>query len=196
MSARNFALGLMAMLAVELPQAFAAEESSKVVTAPPRVGIANAVGLPAAQDENCRRSKDRIVREGCARVRSILAIMSAEPRAAWADKTEAFLRDWMERLGPDGFTFRRVECRLSWCVLESESTVGAGSGSGHDMVMPSAEAARNKLFQVENTFAPKPDDPSVSDVLIFFKRYCKSVSEALDSDNKLAPNFYTLGETC
>jgi len=123
--------------------------------------------------------------------------MSAEPRGAWADGVESFLRQWMESLGPDGFTFRSTECRLSWCVVEAESTVGAGDRRGHDIVLDSSAAKKNRLFQFENMFAKEPGDPPVWHVFVLFKRYCDSVEEVFDSGGVgLVSDFYTLGQHC
>jgi hypothetical protein len=163
------------------------------------LGATKPIELPAVQEANCKRlSADDPVHGQCVRVRQILTLMSAEPRAAaWADGMESFLRRWMESLGPDGFTFHNVQCRLSWCVVEAESTVGAGEDRrGHNIVMDSAQAANKKLFQIENMFARKPDDATVWNVLVVFKRYCTSAGEVLDSDGHLVPNFDTLGQEC
>ena len=161
-------------------------------------GVKKPIELPAVQEANCKRlSAGDPVHEQCVRVRHILSVMSAEPRAAWADGMESFLRRWMESLGPDRFTFRTAQCRLSWCVVEAESTVGAGEDRrGHNIVLDSAQAADKKIFQVENLFARKPDVPAVWTVLVVFKRYCASTNEAVDGDGHLTPNFDTLGQEC
>jgi hypothetical protein len=91
------------------------------------------LSLPGLQEAYCRRSDSRkngIAFEQCQRVRSILAIMSAEPRAAWADSMEDFLKKWVKSL-EHGFTLKSVECRLSWCFVEAGSVVGAGTVPGH-----------------------------------------------------------------
>jgi hypothetical protein len=151
------------------------------------------------QEANCKRAGDRgIDHEQCLRAENILAVISAEPRAkAWADGMESFLRKWMENLGPDGFTFRNVQCRLSWCVVDAESTVGAGyGGRGHGIVLDTVEAGNNKIFQIENMFVRDPRDPTVWNVLVFFKRYCRSSSEVFDANDHLVPDLYTLGQKC
>jgi hypothetical protein len=107
---------------------------------------------------------------------------------------ENSLQKWVESLESDGFTFRNVECRLSWCVVEAGSTIGAGDRKGHNIVLELAEANKLKLFQVENLFSR--DDANTWDVLVFFKRYCTSTGEIFDSDGHLVPNFNTLGQKC
>jgi len=109
---------------------------------------------------------------------------------------ESFLQKWIESLQPDGFTFRNVECRLSWCVVEAGSTIGAGDRPGHDIILESAAADKKKIFQAENMFARDPDAGNVWDVLVFFKRYCNSPAEVFDGSGTLVPNFNTLGQKC
>jgi len=178
--------------------AIASESPSQV--SPTRTESTSPVRLPPAQEAKCRQlavGSRGPLHEQCLRVGKILAIMSVEPReTAWADAMESSLHKWIESLEPDGFTFRNAECRLSWCVVEVGSTVGAGDTRGHDIILESAEARKYKIFQAENMFARDPDGANVWDVLVFFKRYCTSTSEILDNDARLVPNFYTVGQTC
>jgi hypothetical protein len=195
----GFAFGVAMTVPVRFPQAIASEGPSQVI-APARTEATTTVELPPVQEANCKRlaaGGGGPLLEQCRRVRTILATMSLEPRStAWADAMETSLQKWIESLEPDGFTFRNVECRLSWCVIEAGSTIGAGDRRGHDIVLELAEADKLKIFQVENLFARDPDDASAWDVLVFFKRYCKSPKEVFDGDGHLVPNFDTLGQKC
>jgi hypothetical protein len=195
----GFAFGFAMTVAGLFPQAVASEGPSQVIT-PARTEVTSPVELPQVQQAKCKQltvGGGGPLREQCLRVREILPVMSAEPRATvWADAMESFLRKWIESLGPDGFTFRNVECRLSWCVVESGSTVGAGDRRGHDIVLESAEAGKSKIFQVENLFARDPDDANAWDVIVFFKRYCRSPNEIFDGSSHLVSDFYTLGQKC
>jgi hypothetical protein len=185
--------------AVGSPQTVASEGPSQV-TAPARTQVTSAVELPSVQEANCKKlalGGRGPLYEQCLSVRSILAVMSVEPRAtAWADAIETSLQKWIESLEPDGFTFRNVECRLSWCVIEAGSTIGAGDRRGHDIVLDSAEARKLKIFQVENMFARDSDDANLWDVVVFFKRYCTSKRELFDGNGHLVPDYYTLGQKC
>jgi len=177
-------------------QAIAAEGASQVVPES-RVDQKNVLKLPTMQEANCKRlevKKTGPLYEQCQRVRQILAIMSAEPRAAWANSLEEFLQKWVQSL-EYGFTFRSVGCRLSWCFVEAGSTVGAGDIPNHDTVLDLHQAKKMKLYQTETMFAPDAVGSNVSDVLILFKRYCGSRSELFDGDS-MASDFYTLGQTC
>src|SRR5437773_283623 len=85
-------LGLACGFAITLPAA-----AAKIV---------NPVELPPVQEANCKElAVGDPLHEQCLRVRHILDLMSAEPRAEWAAAVESSLRHWMESLGPDGFTF-------------------------------------------------------------------------------------------
>jgi hypothetical protein len=161
--------------------------------------VTGPIELPPVQEAHCKKvaASNGPEHQDCLRARHILALMSAEPKdKAWADGMESFLQEWIESLEPDGFSFRNVECRLSWCVVEAGSRIGAGDRRGHDIVLDSREAQKKKIFQFQNLFARDPDDPSAWDALVIFKRYCGSGSELFDDNNNLVPNFYTLGQTC
>ena len=179
-------------LSARLPQAAASEDLSRA-NAPTTV-----VELPPVQQANCKRfANDDLIHDKCLRVKKILQVMSGEPRAtAWADKMESFLTQWIESLEPDGFTFRNVECRLSWCIVEAGSTVGAGDRKGHGIVMATATAKENRIFQLENLFARDPDDAGIWDVVVIFKRYCTSTSELFGDDAHLTPDLYAVGQKC
>ncbi|MBV8403077.1 MAG: hypothetical protein JO203_02700 [Gammaproteobacteria bacterium] len=157
------------------------------------------IELPPVQAAHCKKieASSGPEQQNCIRAAQILALMSAETRdAIWADAMESFLQHWIESLEPDGFTFRNVECRKSWCIVEAGSTIGAGDRQGHDIVLDLREAQKKKIFELQALFAPDLDNPSAWDALVIFKRYCGSGSELFDGNNHLAPNFYTLGQTC
>jgi len=188
---RSIAFALSMSLAVWHPQAVASEDSAAAV------GPTTAVGLPPAQEANCKRLTSGPLHDQCLTAASILAVMSGERRsAAWADGMELVLRKWIESRSPHGYTLRNVECRLSWCVVEAGYTVAAGDLPGQGLVLDSAVADKNKIFKLQTMFARDPDDANVQDVVVFFKRYCQSVSELLDGDAHLVPNYMTLGQTC
>lgn len=192
----SFGLAFAMTLVMWFPRAIASEDHSQ---GSPSTAVQGArpVELPSVQEANCKELAAGHLHELCVSVRSILAAMSAERRqAAWADKMESFLRKWIETLEPDGFTLRNVECRLSWCVVEAGSTIGAGSDRGHDIVLDVYQADKRKIFQTENLFAPDADGAGGWDVLVIFKRYCTSGNELFDSDNHLVPNIYTVGQQC
>jgi len=195
----GFTFGIAMPCALRFPQAVASERPSQVITAV-RAEVTGPVGLPPAQEANCKKlavGGRGPLHEQCLRVRTILAVMSAEPRTTdWAPAMETYLQKWIESLEPDGFTFRNVECRLSWCAVEAGSTVGAGDRRGHSIVLGLAEADKQKIFQVENLFARDPDAANGWDVVVFFKRYCSSTSELFDSEGHVVPDFYTLGQHC
>lgn len=183
-------LGFAMTLLMWLPQATASE----------RGPVTNQVDLPPAQEAYCRKvaPSGGIPHGECLKARGILAVMSAERRdSVWADKIESTLQKWAKSLDSSEFTFRNVECRLSLCVVEIGSTVGAGyGGEGHSLVM--AEQHKNKIFHFMALFAPDLDDPNAWDVLIFVKRYCKSPKELFDPNDygHLARDFYTQGQKC
>lgn len=192
----SFGLASAITLVMWFPRAFASEDPSQGSPSSAAQG-ARPVELPSVQEANCKKQAAGLQHEQCLRVSGILAAMSAERRqAAWADRMESFLRKWIETLEPDGFTFRNVECRLSWCVIEAGSTIGAGTDRGHSIVLDVDEADKRKIFQTENMFARDADGAGGWDVVVIFKRYCTSARELFDSDNNLAPNFYTLGQKC
>jgi hypothetical protein len=193
-----YLFSFLLMTAVLLPPAVAFEDNSRVSTSEVEK-ITDPVELPLVQQDNCKRlvAARGPLNDQCLRVSKILAVMSAEPRAtAWANATETVLQKWIGSLAPDGFTFRNVECRLSWCLVEAGSTIGAGDRRGHDVILESAETDKVKIFQAENLFVRDPDDASAWDVVILFKRYCTSPSEIFDGHGGLASDFYTLGQHC
>jgi len=165
---------------------------------PVSAGITSPIELPPVQAARCKEiaASKGPEHEDCVRAAQILALMSAESRdVRWADAIEPFLRKWIESLQPDEFTFRKVECRRSWCLLEVGSTIAAGDRPGHSLILATHEAQKRKIFQLQTLFAHDFDDQSVWDALVIFKRYC-SESELFDGNGHLAPDFYTLGQTC
>jgi hypothetical protein len=130
--------------------------------------------------------------ENCVRVKYILALMSAEPRDnVWADRMESDLRKLVDAAASEGFAPRDLECRLSWCIMEVVSTQGLIPK------IPSLDQQEKmKIFETPKVFAPDIDDPNVTDVLMIYKRYCKSMGELFDGNGNLAPNFATVGTDC
>jgi hypothetical protein len=131
-------------------------------------------------------------RTGAATAARFLLSINAEPRdKEWAGKMEANLNEWVESLASQGITSRDVECRLSWCLVEVGST--EGNLPDWDLV----RASQWKVFNILFLSAPDIDDPKVGEMVIFLKRYCKSVSgEILDQDGHLLPNAETAGHRC
>jgi len=74
--------------------------------------------------------------------------------------------------------------------------VEVGSTEGNLPEMASGDEHQWKLFQAVFLFAPDVDDRNVGDVVLFYKRYCKSVMEVLDPEGHLRPNFYSVGQKC
>jgi hypothetical protein len=157
---------------------------------------ANQIDFPPAQEAYCTQlpPDSRVPREECAKAKGILALMSVERRDdPWADDVESTLEKWSASLDSSEFTFRDVECRLSLCFIELGSTVGAGRGEGwsHNLIVDPDIQRKNKIFHFMATFAPDLDDPNAHDVLMFFKRYCTSIKDLLDSHGHMQPGFYT-----
>jgi len=168
--------------------------TQQIAGEPTRGVLRNAIELPAPQMAQCGSAQiaDRL-RQDCANVSHVFALMSAEPRdKAWAGPTESYLQSWIEGLGSRGFTARNIECRLSWCVVEAESTQGGS------LILNLIEARNRKLFQSATLFAPdsSTSDSSIMDILVVFKRYCKSTRELLDNDGKIVLDFDSQGKTC
>jgi hypothetical protein len=173
-----------------------ASEDPSPVSSP---GVTGPIELSPALAARCKGIAGSNVPEhqDCVRASHILALMSAELRdAAWAGEMESFLEKWIESLETDGFTFRNVECRKSWCVVEVGSTIGAGDRRGHDLVLDGSEAQKRRIFQALSLFAHDLDDPSIWDAQVLFKRYCGSPKELFDGNDHLAPDFNSLGQTC
>jgi len=57
-------------------------------------------------------------------------------------------------------------------------------------------AGKWKLFQALFIFAPDVGDTGTGDMTIFYKRYCKSVTEILDPEGGIRPEFYSVGQHC
>jgi hypothetical protein len=180
-------LGVAMILAMEFPEASASESS--VSTAE----VTSPIELGPSQKARCKRTapNDQVPYEKCISAARVLALMSAEPRnKAWADKMESDLSEWIESLASKGFTSRNVECRLSWCIVE------VGSTQGHLLEMSLRDQQKRKLFDRLDLFAPDVDDPNADDIVIIFKRYCKSTREIFDGDGHLVPDFDTVGQKC
>jgi hypothetical protein len=151
------------------------------------------MGLSPSQEANCKRTapSDGVRHGDCVEAMRILALMTAEPRdKVWADRMGSDLSDWVESLASKGITPRNVECRLSWCIVE------VGSAEGDLFEMSPQKGQKMKIFDRLVLYAPDVDDPKITDVLQFFKRYCKSLKEVFDGDSHLVPNFDTLGQKC
>jgi hypothetical protein len=117
--------------------------------------------------------------------------MSPESRdVAWADRMEFDLSKWVESVKSEGIAPRDLECGLSWCIVEVVST------QGRIPEMLPHEQRKRKIFQMPSVFAPDIDDPTVTDFLMIFKRYCRSIGELLEGDGHLVPTFATVGQKC
>lgn len=175
------------------PQASASASSASTDGHVDSERVASQIGLGASQEARCNAMapNDRIAYEECASAKHILTLMSAERRDdVWADKMESELRTWVEGLASDGFTLKRVKCRLSWCLLE------VGSAQGRILEMNLRVAQRRKLFELKDLFAPEIDDVNVQDQLIIFKRYCDSVKDVLGPNSHVVPNIAAVGQKC
>lgn len=175
------------------PQTSASAHSASTDSYVDSERVASQIGLGASQEAHCKQTtpNDRIGYEECASAKHILTLMSAERRDdVWADKMESELRTWVEGLASDGFTLKRVECRLSWCILE------VGSAQGSILEMNLRVAQRRKLFELKDLFAPEIDNVNVQDQLIFYKRYCDSVKDVLDPNSHVVPNIAAVGQKC
>lgn len=186
-------LGFAMTLAMTFQEASASESSASTGSHVASTGEISSIELGPSQEARCKRTiqDDRLDFESCASAKRILALMRAEPRdKVWADKMESDLSEWVESHTSEGFTLRNVECRLSWCIVE------VGSAQKRILEMHLRNQSTRKLFDRLDLFAPDVDDPNVQDQLIIYKRYCDSVSEILDGNGHLVPNFYTVGQKC
>jgi hypothetical protein len=104
---------------------------------------------------------------------------------------ESDLMKWVDSAASEGVGPRDVECRLSWCIVE------VASPQGHiPEIPPHEQQEKMKIFKRPSVFAPDIDDPNVTDILMIYKRYCKSMGELFDGDGHLVPNFATVGTHC
>lgn len=156
--------------------------------------VTSPIGLGPSQEARCKQATpgdDRIHYEECASAKYLLTLMSAERRDnVWADQMESELRKWIDSLASDGFISKRVECRLSWCLVE------VGSTQSRILEMDLRVAQKRKLFDIKDLFAPEIGDSSVQDQLIIYKRYCTSVKEVLDPNSHVVPTIPTVGQNC
>jgi hypothetical protein len=187
----GLALSFAATLATKLPQANASEDLAPTSNRMGSTGNLSPIGLSPSQDTVCKRTPQSAPHHSdCNEAIHVLALMSAERRDnPWAERMESFLSKWVESLASEGMTPRDIECRLSWCIVELGSAPGPLT-----KIPPSQE----KVFYFLALFAPDLDDPNQQDILLFFKRYCKSYKELFDDSNvgHLAPDFDTVGTTC
>jgi hypothetical protein len=186
-------LGFAMTLATKLPQANAAENPVSTASHFASSGVISPIELGPSQKERCKRTapNDKVPYENCVLAGHYLALMNGEPRdKVWADKMESDLSDWVQSLVSEGITSRNVECRLSWCIVE------VGSTQGHLPEMGARDQQKRKLFETQFLYAPDVDDPNVGDMVIIFKRYCKSSKELLEPDGRVVPDFDTMGQKC
>ena len=187
----GLALGFTATLAMKLPPANASENPALTGNRLTSTAILSPIGLSPSQDTVCKRTAQSASdHSDCNEAIHVLALMSAERRGnPWADRMESFLSKWVESLSSEGMTPRDIECRLSWCIVE------LGSARGQ---LAKPAPSQEKIFSFLHLYAPDLDDPNQQDILLIFKRYCKSYKELFDgsNDGHLAPDFDTVGTTC
>jgi hypothetical protein len=180
-------------LATRSPETSASESSALTGGHVDSERLTGAIGLGPSQEDRCKHTPpdDRIHYEECASAKYLLTLMSAERRDnVWADQMESELRKWIDSLASEGFISKRVECRLSWCVVE------VGSTQSRVLEMDLRVAQKRKLFDLKDLFAPDIDDPSIQDQLIIYKRYCNSVKEVLDPNSHVVRTIPTVGQGC
>lgn len=186
-------LGVTTPFEMKFSQASASENAASSGGHVALIKEKSPIELGPSQEARCKLiiPSDRIQYAQCALFRRLLASMDAEPRdEAWADQIELELTKWVESMASDGFTLRKVACRLSWCVVE------VGSVDGRILNMRPNDAQKIKLFEVRDMFAPDVHDSNVQDQVIFYKRYCNSAGELLDGNGRLVPNLNAVGHAC
>lgn len=179
--------------AIKFTETSASESSASIGSHVASIGKMGPIELGPSLVARCKRTTpdDRIDYQECALAKGVVALMNAEPRdKAWADKTESDLSEWIGSRASEGFTLRNVQCRSSFCIVE------VGSAQSRILETSTHDQRKWKLFEFRDLFAPDADDPSIQDQVIFYKRYCSSAGELLDSNGHMVPKFYTKDQKC
>lgn len=81
--------------------------------------------------EECARDPGEL----CTEIERVLHLLAEEPRdVTWAGEMEAVIAEFALESAPDGLRIRKLECRTTWCAMETESTQELLPGMSYELM--------------------------------------------------------------